>query len=274
MPAVQLARLRIQIVRLSELFQDPPAFRQGLESLLEHYGDRSYRHGEEIIESGQIPSFNVPPLVMRQLEMELNRVTGDVIQCNFELLDSIWKSEYREMRQIAIFLLGRASANEPKSYFTTLKKWCQPGEDTTLLAELLAKSGVKIRASDPAAWLAMVNNWCRHKNYRVREIGLIALDPLLSEHGLENLPEIFNILEPLLLETDLALQKRLLVTCQRLYRTSPVEALEYFKHLIQSNASGHFLRLMRRFLPSLSSDDQVKMRQILPRSTPSIKNQA
>ena len=273
MPAVQLARLRIQIVRLSELFQDPPAFRQGLESLLEHYGDRSYRHGEEIIESGQTPSFNVPPLVMRQLEMELNQVTGDVIHSNFELLDSIWSSEYREMRQIAIFLLGRTAANEPKSYFTTLKKWCQPGEDISLLEELLAKSGEKIRAHDPAAWLAMANTWCRHKNYRVQEIGLIALDPLLSEQGLENLPEIFNILEPLLLETDLALQKRLLVTCQRLYDTSPVETLEYFKHLFQSNASDHFLRMMRRLVPTLSDDDQVKMRQVLPRSTASIKKQ-
>lgn len=274
MPAVQLARLRIQIVRLSELFQDPPAFRQGLESLLELYGDRSYHHGEETIESGRIPSFNVPPLVMRQLEMELNRVTGDVIHSNFELLDSIWSSEYREMRQIAIFLLGRTAANEPKSYFTTLKKWCQPGEDSSLLEELLAKSGEKIRANDPAAWLAMVNTWCRHKNYRVREIGLIALNPLLSERGLENLPEIFNIVEPLLLETDLALQKRLLVTCQRLYDTSPVETLEYFKHLVESNASDHFLRLLRRLVPSLSNDDQVKLHQILPRSTPSIKKQA
>lgn len=266
MPAVQLARLRQQIARLGESFHEPSEFRRGLEGLLEHYGDLTYRRGEEIIESGQLKSFNISPLVMRQLEMELSRLSGKDIQANFELIDGIWKSDYREMRQIAIYLLGRIAGEQPRSYFATLKRWSQPGEDPNLLAELFQTSGEKVRASEPEAWLALVDGWCRHKNFRVQEIGLLALQPFLKEKGLVHLPEIFTLLESLLLETPLTLQKQLLAICQQLYETSPTESLVYFKQLADSGASQHFLRLMRRLLPSLGDEDGIKLRSLLPKT--------
>lgn len=234
--------------------------------MLEHYGDLTYRRGEEILESGQLKSFNISPLVMRQLEMELSRLSGKDIQANFDVLDGIWKSDYREMRQIAIYLLGRIAGEQPRSYFATLKKWSQPGEDPTLLAELFQASGEKVRASEPEAWLALVDAWCHHKNFRVQEIGLLALQPFLKEEGLEHLPEIFSLLESLLLETPLTLQKQLLAICQQLYEISPTETLVFFKQLANSGASQHFLRLMRRLIPYVIPDDQEKLKTMLSRT--------
>ncbi len=272
MPAVQLARLRIQIARLGETFVDPPAFRQGLESLLELYGDRTFHPGEEIKATGLTLSFNVPPLVMRQLEMELSRLSEAAIQSNSEIIDGIWQSDYLEMRQIAIFLLGRIARNDPKTYLLTVKKWCQPSEDLDLLAELLQKSGEKIRAREPQDWLDLVESWCKQKNTRVQEIGLIALEPFLAEQGLDYLPQVFNLIEPLLMETHPALQKRLLVICQLLNSISPVETHAFFKHLIEAQASSNFIRLMRRLIPSFSNEDQAKFRRLLPKTIPTVRN--
>lgn len=270
MPAVQLARLRQQIARLGDSFHEPHEFRRELEGLLEHYGDLTYHRGEEILESGQLKSFNISPLVMRQLEIELSRLSGKDIQANFDIIDGIWKSDYREMRQIAIHLLGRIAGDQPRSYFATLKRWSQPGEDPTILAELFQASGEKVRASEPEAWLALVDAWCHHKNFRVQEIGLLALQPFLKEKGLEHLPEIFSLLESLLLETPLTLQKQLLVICQQLYETSQTETLVYFKQLLGSGASLHFLRLLRRLIPSVIPEDQEKIKTMLPKTMKSL----
>lgn len=272
MPAVQLARLRIQIAKLGESFQNPEAFRQELEALLERYGDRTFRCGEEILNPGQLKCFYVPPLVMRQLEMELSRLSGKDIQSNFDLVDGIWKSDYLEMRQIAIYLLGRIAIVQPRSYFATLKKWCQPGEDPAILEALLCESGEKIRAAQPESWLSLVNGWLNHTNFRYQEIGLIALEPFLATELVEYLPDVFDLLESLLKDTPLTLQKRLLIICQLLYKISPTETLVYFKHLVESNASAHFFRLMRRLLPSMENEDRERLKLLLPRTIQNLRS--
>ena len=74
MPAIQLARLKIQSVRLAENFADPHTFARELRGLLDFYAERTHRPGQVGEPPPILPAYNVPPQVMRQVERELSPI--------------------------------------------------------------------------------------------------------------------------------------------------------------------------------------------------------
>ena len=265
MPAVQLARLRIQTTRLAESFGDPAEFARGLDSLLELYGNRAFRPGTNTQPHSRLPAYNVPPLVMQQLEIELRRVgRSDPIHC-LQNIDVLWASEILEMRQVSVFLLGEVPPPYLPETVAKLTRWCLPAEDPDLVRGLLVTGGAQIRRTEPDTWLALAADWLRNPDARAEVIGLWALEPFLSDTGMRNLPEVFRLLDPLVGDPAPAGIAELETILVQIYGISPKETQSFLRKNLEGDPSPQTLRLVRRLLPFLDADTQAVLRASFPR---------
>jgi len=69
-PAIHLARLKIQAARLAEKFGEPEAFLLALNELLDYYTNRTIR-AAQIAQRLSVPTYYTPRPVLRQIESEL-----------------------------------------------------------------------------------------------------------------------------------------------------------------------------------------------------------
>ena len=260
MPAVQLARLRIQTTRLAESFDDALKFSRGLDSLLEQYGNRSFRPGYTASDRSRLPTYNVPPLAMRQLEIELGRVCAADPAISLEIIDQIWQSEILEMRQVAIYLLSQIPPAHLAEVLTRLRKWCTPGEDESLVHDLLIIGGRTIRKVEPDTWLVFTEEWLRSTEPGSNIIGLISLEPFLDETRMEYLPQVFTLLEPLAVDPPPPAMADLEAVLLQIYAISPMETQSFLRKILEANPHPQFIRLVRRLIPNLSPETQQYLR--------------
>ena len=267
MPAVQLARLRIQTTRLAESFDDPAEFTRGLDSLLELYGNRAYRPGHNVSHRSRLPAYNVPPLVMQQLELQLGMVgSADPIHC-LQNIDKLWETRILEMCEIAVFLLGEVPPGYRKEVLDRLQHWCDPTIDPGLLRLLFSTGGAAIRKAEPDTWLSFTADLLISTDPQEVILGLQALEPFLAETGLDFLPRIFNMLEPLVNDPPPAVMSALHDVIILINGISPVETRSYLRKFLDSDPSPALLRFIRRLLPDLPADTQAALRHYLRASS-------
>ena len=268
MPAVQLARLRIQTTQLSESFDNPAEFTRGLDSLLELYGNRAFRPGHNVSHRSRLPAYNVPPLVMQQLELQLGMVGGaDPIHC-LQNIDTLWEANNLEMREVAVFLLGQIPPDFLGEVRDRLKRWCDPTLDQVLLSGLFSTGGAAIRLAEPDTWLAFTAEFLISPDPLQVNLGLQALEPFLLEKGLDYLPRVFNMLEPLVKDPPAAVMSELQKVLFQINGISPVETRSYLRKFLESDPSPAFLRFIRRLLPDLPVETQAALRPLLRASAP------
>lgn len=263
MPAVQLARLRIQTTRLAESFDDPVGFARGLDSLLELYGNRAYRPGHNVSHRSRLPAYNVPPLVMQQLELQLGKVGSSDPDRLLQNIDTLWEARTLEMREIAVFLLGEVPPGYREEIVDRLIRWCDPTLDPVLLRELFFTGGATIRRAEPGTWLSFSADFLISTDPQEIILGLQALEPFLEETGLDYLPRIFNMLEPLVNDPPPAVMPALHDVLLQINAISPVETRSYLRKFLEANPKPAFLRLVRRLLPELPAETQAALRHYL-----------
>jgi hypothetical protein len=273
MPAVQLARLRIQTTRLAESFDDALKFSRGLDSLLEQYGNRSFRPGYTASDRSRLPTYNVPPLAMRQLEIELGRVCAADPAISLEIIDQVWKSEILEMRQVATYLLSQIPPANLAEVLTRLRKWCTPGEDESLVHDLLIIGGRTIRKVEPDTWLVFTEEWLQSTEPGSNIIGLISLEPFLDETRMEYLPQVFTLLEPLAVDPPPPAMADLEAVLLQIYAISPMETQSFLRKNLEANPHQQFIRLVRRLIPNLSTETQQYLRSYILHLDRDSKNQ-
>lgn len=268
MPAVQLARLRIQTTQLAESFDDPTEFARRLDSLLELYGNRAYRPGTNVSHRSRLPAYNVPPLVMQQLELQLGMVGGaDPIHC-LNNIDKLWETQILEMCEIAVFLMGEVPIDYRQDVMDRLKRWCDPALDPVLLRFLFSTGGATIRTAEPNTWLAFAADFLITPDPQKVILGLQALEPFLAETRLDFLPRLFNMLEPLVKDPPAAVMPSLHDVLLQINGISPVETRSYLRKYLEADPSPALLRLTRRLLPDLPANTQAALRPCLRVTSP------
>src|SRR5512145_962522 len=111
MPAIQLARLKLQAVELAASFRQPAVFARKLDDLCEFYANRTYRPGV----SGEshpslLKSYNIPAPVLREVQHELTPLAYAEPQATLALCQSLWEEPILEHRLLAAGILGQLPA--------------------------------------------------------------------------------------------------------------------------------------------------------------------
>ncbi len=267
MPAVQLNQLKKQINELVQKFTDPQEFLAELRALLEFYSDRTFRPSK-VSPSVRLPtSYHVPNLILRELELGLAPLCQENPQAALALIDTFWNDPYLELRILAARLLGRIDVTPPEIIVSFLQRYCTPECETVSLNALLDYGANRLRREHPEEWFELLRRWLSEKNANIQKIALRAMLPAIRDREFENLPPLFQMIEPLLKSPLPAWQIELTEVLQALADRSPVETAYLLRQALASSNHTLTIRIIRRLLPLFSLEEQNRLRSLMSHSS-------
>jgi hypothetical protein len=261
MPAIDLARLKKQTAHLADLFNQPSDFLRELKELLDFYVNRTLRSAG-VAPSSVLPTYRTPPTVLRRIETELSPVAEKNPIQALELADTLWDEGWLETRLLAAFLLGRIPPQEER-LLARLTAWTQAVRDPSVRAALLTTSLTRLRKETPGLFLVLVKEWLVPTRQRMWSNGLQALVPLIVSEEFDNLPPIFEVIEPIFKASPAALQSDLRELLVALHKASPDETLHFVQQILKDTKSPLPSMALRRMSPDLPHDLQAQVREML-----------
>src|SRR5919109_545604 len=261
MPAIDLARLKKQTAQLADLFDQPSAFLRELQEILEFYVNRTLR-SQSVAPSSVLPTYRTPVVVLRQIETELGPAAERQPFQALELADALWDEGWLETRLLAAFLLGRIPPQEER-LLARLTAWTQAVPDPSVRAALLTTSLTRLRNETPDLFLVLVKEWLHPARQRMWSNGIQALVPLISSPDFDNLPPIFEIIEPIIKVSPATLQYDLQELIVVLFDASPDETTYFLQQILKETRSPLPAIALRRMAPDLPEELQANLREML-----------
>ncbi|MGB8981085.1 MAG: DNA alkylation repair protein [Anaerolineales bacterium] len=261
MPAIDLTRLKKQTAHVADIFDQPAEFLREVREILEFYVNRSLR-SQGVAPSSVLPTYRTPPAVLRQIEKELGPVAEKQPLQALELADALWDEGWLETRLLAAFLLGRIPPQEER-LLARLTAWTQTVRDSSVRAALLTTSLTRLRQETPDLFLVLVKEWLHPARQRMWSNGIQALVPLISSPDFDNLPPIFEIVEPILKASPATLQFDLQELIIALFEASPDETTYFLQQILKETKSPLPSVALRRMSPELPQELQASLREML-----------
>jgi hypothetical protein len=262
MPAINLARLKTQAIRLSEKFNEPEVFMHDLNDMLDFYTNRTVR-STQTARRFSLPTYRTPPPVLRQIQAELDPLAESNPIEAITLTKTLWKAGTLESRLLAASLLGSIPLVQATPTLNQLSDWLVQSTDKQVLAALLSDAFVRLRRENPQAFFLLLEEWLKSSRNSLQIWGLRALIPLLTDPQFENLPAVFRILKPAVKSAGPATQLELQACLATLERVSPTETLAFLREITDDNPSPLMLRTLRRILAGLSPELQAGLLALL-----------
>lgn len=261
MPAIDLARLKKQTAGLADLFDQPAAFLREVREILEFYVNRTLR-SQSVAPSSVLPTYRTPAVVLRQIETELGPLAEKRPIQALELADALWDEGSLETRLLAAFLLGRIPPQEER-LLARLTAWTQAVRDPNVRAALLTTSLTRLRKETPDLFLVLVKEWLHPARQRMWSNGVQALVPLVSSPDFDNLPPIFEIVDPIMKASPVTLQYDLQELIIALFEASPDETTYFIQQILKGTKNPNPSVVLRRMSPELPQELQSSLREML-----------
>jgi hypothetical protein len=261
MPAIDLARLKKQTAHLADIFGDPSVFLRELRGILEFYVNWTLR-SQGVAPSSVLPTYRTPVVVLGQIEKELGPVAEQQPIQALELADALWDEGWLETKLLAAFLLGRIPPQEER-LLARLTAWTQAVRDPEVRAALLTTSLTRLRRETPELFLVLVKEWLHPARQRMWSNGVQALVPLISSPDFDNLPPIFEIVEPIIKAAPAALQYDIQELIITLYEASPDETMYFLQQILKETKSPLPSVALRRMSSELPPELQSSLRELL-----------
>jgi hypothetical protein len=262
MPAIDLARLKLQAARVVENFSNPSAFLRELHEMLDFYTNRTMR-ASQVAKRLSLPTYHTPVPVLRQLERELAPLAEQLPVKGIILANELWKDGSLESRLLAARLTGMIPPADAMPILSRLPDWLAQSTDKQVRQALLTDSFTRIRKENPEAFFLLLEEWLKSTQPTWQIWGMQALIPLLGEPDFQNLPAVFRILRPSILTAGPATQLDLQACLAALERVSLTETAFYLRELLADDPPIILLRTIRRMLPAFSSELQSNLWEIL-----------
>lgn len=264
MPAAELIRLRQQINQLILSFQEPAAFCRLLRDLLELYAHHSYRPGQAIQPQLLLPTYRVPPLVLRQLSLELGKTCQEQPQQALAVVAAMWKEVYLEPRLLATMMLGSIPIQSAMpGVLNLLHAWATGSENIRLINALMENGTQQLRHAAPERLLELIDLWLADPNPAQQAVGIQAVMALVNDRSFENLPAIFRLIGPPIQNLNPRLQVDLQAVLHALIQRSPTETAYFLRQALSLSVGTGTARMIRRMLPEFDSAQQASLRAAL-----------
>jgi hypothetical protein len=228
MPAIQLARLKLQAGHLRESFSRPDAFVRGLRYMLDFYSDPSHRRGQSGVPAPLIHAYNVPAPVLRQVILEISPLVKENPTQTLDLIDCLWKVENLECRSLAVTLLGLLPVDQPAQILERVETWL-PASEAQITEQLLSTGLQRLRLEALPHFLNFVKVWMQSPDRRYQQLALRALVYPLEDPAFEDLPTLFRILTPLIRNVHPMVKQDLVRLLKALAVRSPNETAFFLR---------------------------------------------
>jgi hypothetical protein len=265
MPAIQPARMKIQVASLSEKTRQPEAFVRALHDLLDFYADRTYRPGQSGEPPPLLATYKPPAPVLRQIERETANFATSDPQAALVLIDALWAEPYIEFRLLAIILLGQIPPNPPEPVLERVQTWILSVPEDRLVDAIMNHGLSRLRKDFPTIYFQMIETWLKEEEVYSRRIGLRAIMSWLKDPKFENFPVIFQLLTPMIRLPPPSLRIDLVEVLHSLARRIPHET-SYILRQNMSDDRPDTAWIVRQVMGDFPSEIQNGLRAALRQS--------
>ena len=266
MPAIQLARLRIQSAELVNHYSDPATFVRSLHELLNDYADQTHHPGQSGVPAPLLFAYGVQLPVLREIFRVVTPLLTSDIPAAFVLMDRLWIENCQEFRLLAIFILGFLTPDPVERILDRIQAWAIPTTESRLLDALLSIGLDSVRHELPMAFYDLITNWFISQESFNWHLGLRAILPLENEPQIINLPVLFRLITPLVRTTPAFLRSDLLDVLGIFIRRSPQETAYLFRQILGMPENPDTAWLIRQCLREFPPDLQAGIRSELRES--------
>ncbi len=275
MPAIQPARLKLQVAALAAIFDQPEVFTQQLHHLLEQYADRTHRPGQSGTPNPLLPSYNAPAPVIRQVVAAIRLEAENDSQSTLTLSDILWTQPNLECRIISSHLLGWVE-NIPVAAIVerVFKRLAETIDEQVI--HIVAQYGLAhVRLVESQAILDLAKQWLASDRLADQKTGLIILETLMRDNNFDNLPAIFLMVTPYFRKAPVELRPVLMDFVKSLALRSPQETAYLLQENLRATENPDTAWLIRQLLTStttspdefykqeLNEDLKLSLRQVL-----------
>jgi hypothetical protein len=262
MPAIQPARLKIQVAQLVELFDNPSAFVRQLNDLFFFYADRTRIPGRGGRKYSRTPSYNVSKQVFRHIEKALQPLVLNQEQAALLLADTLWQDNWLESRVLALMILAWIPPLPANRLVSRLDRWVIICKDDAPLLEALAVVLTGLWQQSRTA-SDTLESWLKSPDLVVRKAGLRTILYLVRLPSFVFLPGIYQLLTPFVQRSSLVPDPDLLAVVRELATRSPQETAYFLhKNLAVAENEGVYA-LIRRSLDAFSPATRVDLQALL-----------
>lgn len=260
MPAIQPARLRLQVTRLAELFNQPRAFSRALHGFLQLYADRTRQAGQFGNPPPLISSYNIPRPVLRHILRELHQPASQNTLQTLELCQTLWAEPYYEFRQIAGYLVGIAPLAPAELVINQIKLWLELQPEEHISTVLLDQGMNRIRQEKPELLLALAKEWLGQPKSITQKYALCLLHHLAVETETEHLPAIYPLITPLIRRSSPALRPDLIKLVSTAAAVSPQETSYMLRQSLEAPDNTDADWLIRQVMNEFPIDFQDSLK--------------
>ena len=264
MPAIEFSRLRTKIELLGKVYHQPGQFLKDLQDLYFFYSDLTFQSGNSNAANvNALQTYRTPLIINRELERLLRPRALAEPEDTLKIIDILWQTKFLEPCQLAAGLLGSLPMESTDAVFKRIQNWSQSGEKSELLDMLHTKATETIRRESPALWINTLRTWVHTDDPTLQKFGVLGLIPMLNDPDNDNLPIIFDFLQPVIAETDPHLAVTLLSIIEILAQKSESETVYFLKQIIKDSTNDDLPRFIRRALPGFSEGAQLSLKTCL-----------
>jgi hypothetical protein len=192
--------LRRQAFDLAGLLGQPEAFRDALRSLLAGHSHHLLRRGRSMAERGALPAWDVPGLLIRELEAALLPAAEKNPGAALAAAAALWPTGRLEEKRLAAFLAGQA--DNPVEIRTLLLGWLKDTEDPILLRSLAERVCPPLWNSNPVLFRSDSRSWIEDPEAPPRRFGWMAVSAWTEEKTSDSVFAAFDLLPTAFRERD------------------------------------------------------------------------
>lgn len=264
MPAIDPRRLRRDAAEAAQAAGDPDeALRRALD-LLEYHADRTRRPTATARAEDVLPGFGTPGPVRRALTQAFDDALASDQEARWALIETLWRSGYREAQEIAADLMGALSGPTVPERVEGL---VLERSTNRIARRWLVDRGLHgWREREPAAFVGRVETWLESAEQALVASGLEALMAGLDSLPSEHLPACFAALSGLADELNGSEYRMYRSLLEKLSRRNPPECAQFLlDELRRHNHAPAYRDLVRRLVDGFVGAQRAELEGAMTR---------
>lgn len=263
MPAIQLARLRLEVADLVEHFHQPEQFVKHLKELLEFYADRTRRPKLEGTPPPILKSFSIPQPLFRLILIEISPLAEMHPEATLNLADTCWAEPIIEFRQIAIHLLALISPSPSERILDRFLPWLEETVEESLIQQIFDVGLTRLRNELQNEFLILIEKWLVSKEKKQQVFGLIGILSLINTNSFDNLPIVFRLLKVPLDHENKYFRPYLLNIFRKIAQISSQETGYFIKEALTNSPTMEIQWLARHSISFFPAGLQSEIKDII-----------
>ncbi len=209
MPALDIGQIRFEAAELASVFADPHAFVAGAREFFRRHSDPTVKQSPIVSVHVPLKGYGTPAPVMRTLVGALRKAVLARPALALALIERLWAEPVREMKRLAVELLGLLVTVCPGDVEALMMRWQATLDDLELIEVLATQVTGPWVLGDAGRRLALVRQWVNSPHKHQRQFGVMTLAPLAKQRNFADVSAALEVLNGAMYEGDPEVRKNL-----------------------------------------------------------------